>query len=224
MTKIAPCAGPRRPAALTLLLIAGIALAGCSQDFLTADDVYVPNMAQERFPIRVVEQPVNLTVSAAGGDLRPGDVNAVIAFARQALENGAAHVSMSYPSGSSKAVAAARQTAAILAGQGIHRGMIHASRSKGAADTISLSFSRKVAATEPCGDWSSNTAATQLNEPYPSQGCAIQANTAAMVANPRDFEQPAAPAPVMASSRKAALDAYQSGAWTAPRTEEGFVE
>ena len=41
------------------LLIAGAAaLAGCSQEPTSFDDVYVPTSADERFPITVAEQPV----------------------------------------------------------------------------------------------------------------------------------------------------------------------
>ena len=76
---------------------------------------------------------------------------------------------------------------------------------------VTLSFLRKVAVTTECGDWSENLAGSQYNEPYPNQGCALQQNIAAMVANPEDFETPHPMAPATAASRSAAMVKYNKG-------------
>ena len=63
----------RKPLISLLLLLAHIPLlAGCSQDFASVDDVYVPAMVEDRFPIEVAERPVKLNVSAGSGALTLG--------------------------------------------------------------------------------------------------------------------------------------------------------
>jgi pilus assembly protein CpaD len=205
-----------RFAALTLLCISVTPLAGCSQDFASVDDVYVPRTSEERFPIQVVDMPVKMSISANSGKLPPGDVNRLSGFANAALEDRTTPVSVTYPSGSTRAREASQQAVRVLVNQGVPRSIIHTSSYNGKSDVVSLSFTRRIAATKACGDWSRNLAENVKNDPYPNYGCTLQNNFAAMVANPEDFERPRTMGPSNASGRMPGMDKYNSGEWSEP--------
>jgi pilus assembly protein CpaD len=205
-----------RVAAVMLLCISFTALSGCSQDFASVDDVYVPRSGQDRFPIQVVDMPVKMSISATSGKLPAEDVNRLSGFANAAREDRTTPVSVSYPSGSKRARDVAQQAVKVLMHQGVPRSMIQTSSYKGKSDVVSLSFTRRVAATKPCGDWSKNLAETSANEPHPNFGCTLQNNFAAMAANPEDFERPRTMGPASAAGRMPGMDAYNSGEWMQP--------
>lgn len=207
-----------------LLAVLPLWLPGCSPDVMTDDDVYVPTMAADRFPINVTETSQAILISVSSARLLQEDKRKIQEFARQARRQGVVSLSISYPAGSKKAAVIAREAESIVIGQGIRREAIHKSRAPAGAKAITLSFRGRAAVTAACGEWSENMTASYLNEPYPDQGCASQNNVAAMVANPDDFEKPRETSPVLASSRKAVLDKHQSGQWMTPRPDEGFTE
>jgi pilus assembly protein CpaD len=213
-----------RRASTVLALMTAVLLAGCSQDYGTFDDEYVATSVEERYPIRVVDAPVKINVSAKAGSLRPEQLNSVINFAQDARGNATSIVTVSYASGSRSARNVAEQTVGVLVEQGVPRSMIRTSSYKGTAPSVTLAFHRKVAVTKECGDWSENLKGNQYNEPYPNQGCALQNNMAAMVANPEDFETPRGMSPAYGAARSSVIKKYNAGAWTAPNTDPGFSE
>jgi pilus assembly protein CpaD len=212
-----------RIVAVTLLCFSITALAGCSQDFASVDDVYVPRSGQDRFPIQVVDMPVKMSISASSGKLPAEDVNRLSGFASAAREDRTTPVSVSYPSGSKRAREVSQQAVKVLMHQGVPRAMIHTSSYKGKSDVVSLSFTRRVAATKPCGDWSKNVGENSANEPYPNFGCTLQNNFAAMAANPDDFERPRTMGPASAAGRMQGIDNYNSGDWMEPPANDESV-
>ena len=78
----------------------------------------------------------------------------------------------------------------------------------GAASPVQISFTRKVAVTKECGDWSRNLGSDWSNEPHPNFGCSMQHNVAALVANPEDFENPRGQQPVLAANRLEVMKVY----------------
>lgn len=213
----------RFTAALLLCLPISL-LAGCSQDYASVDDVYVPASAEERFPIQVQDRPVKLNLPAYSGKLPPEDVNRLASFARAAKDDKSSPVSVRYPSGSSKAKSVAQQAVRVLVSQGVHRSMIHTVGYKGKSDVVSLSITRRIAATKQCGDWSENLKGNQYNEPFPNYGCSLQNNVAAMVANPEDFEGFRPMGPAYAAGRMGAMESYNSGEWLQPQDAPGVSE
>lgn len=205
-----------RIVSMMLICFSAASLAGCSQDFASVDDVYVPRATDERFPIEVVDMPVKLSVSAESGKLRPQDVNRLSAFANAARAGRTSPVSVTYPAGSARARAVSQQAASVLIQQGVPRSKIHTVSYKGKSDIVSLSFTRRVAATKECGDWSKNLGVNNDNEPGPDFGCALQNNLAAMASNPEDFERPRAIGPTQASGQMTAMENYNTGEWTVP--------
>lgn len=210
-----------RFAAMLLVSVAATALAGCSQDFESADDVYVPRAGQDRFPIEVVEMPVKMSISAQSGHLPPEDAKLLSRFAVAAQQNRMTPVFVTYPDGSARARGVSQQAVRHLVRQGVPRAAIHTASYNGKSDVVSLAFTRKIAATKECGDWSTNVGNTPLNEPYPNFGCTLQNNFAAMVSNPEDFERLRDMGPTSAVGLMPGLTNYEAQTWrpTRPSTD-----
>ena len=205
-----------RIGAVVMICLSALSLTGCSQDFASVDDVYVPQSPDERFPIQVVDMPYKMSISATSGKLQPQEVNRLAAFARAAQRDRTTPVSVTYPAGSKKARAVSQQAVSVLMHEGVPRSMIRTDDYQGKSDVVSLSFTRKVASTKECGDWSTNLGQDAKNEPYPNFGCSLQNNLAAMAANPEDFERPRTMGPNHAAGRMPGMEQYNSGAWTTP--------
>jgi pilus assembly protein CpaD len=198
-----------RFATMLLVSVAVTALAGCSQDFESENDVYVPRAGQDRFPIEVVEMPVKMSISAQSGHLPPEDAKLLARFAVAAQQNRMTPVYVSYPNGSARARGVSQQAVRYLMRQGVPRAAIHTASYNGKSDVVSLAFTRKIAATKQCGDWSTNVSNTPLNEPYPNFGCTLQHNFAAMVSNPEDFERLRGMGPTTADNLMLGLTTYR---------------
>ncbi len=187
------------------VLLSALLLAGCSMDGAEVEDSYVAQTPQERFPIKVAQAPVKLNIDARGGALGAEGMNRIIGFAQDARSNATSRVAVHYASSSAGARKVAQDAVGILVAQGIPRAMISTGSYRGSNAMVTLSFTRKVAVTKECGDWSVNLAGDQFNDPLPNNGCAIQQNMAAMVANPEDFEGPRPMTPVYGNTRSAAI-------------------
>lgn len=201
------------------LLLAALLLAGCTQEFVSYDDNYVPRAPEDRFPIHVVNAPVKMNLDARSSGLSPQQVNDVVGFARQAQEGGATGVTIAYANGNSNARKAAAQAQALLAGQGMPAAAIEPLSDKGGSAMLTLSYEARIAKTKPCGDWSADLAGNQLNELSPNFGCTLQNNFAAMAANPDDLTQPRTLAPAIGMSRSTALKKYNAGQWSLKKQE-----
>jgi pilus assembly protein CpaD len=200
------------PLGLSLLLT------GCSQDVASVDDVYVPASPAERFPIAIQQVPVKLTLQAGGRSLSADDSERLLRFANHARSE-ASEITVSYPSGSLAARATAQEIERILTRGGISRKSIHVTHYDGMARVVALSYLRKVAVTEPCGNWSRNIANDGANEAYPNFGCTAQHNLAAMVANPEDLRKPRTMTASPAAGRMPAMKKYESGEWSTEPAE-----
>ena len=197
----------------TVLALLSIAmLAGCRASDAILDDNYTSSTYQERYPIRVAEVPVRMTVSARAGTLRPNDLNGVINFAQDARNNATSRIAVRWSSGSANARAVAEQAVQVLIDQGVPQSMIGTSSHGGSGSVVSLAFMRKVAVTKECGNWSDNLAGDQYNKGYRNHGCAVQQNIAAMVDNPEDFEKARPIGQATAASRSNAIALYDEGA------------
>ena len=199
-------------AGTALILLSGFLLSGCQFVDVAMEDYYVPAAHYEKYPIKLVKTPVNVAVAARAGTLSPGQINAIAKFASEARSNSSSKIKVSYPSGGGQTRQVAHEIAELLANQGIARTMIvPASYRGGSGDPVHLSYTRKVAVTQECGDWSEDMSNTVRNEPYPNYGCAMQQNIAAMVANPQDFETPRAMTQIAAKNRTMAIEIYLTG-------------
>lgn len=213
----------KRLVTAALLAASVTALGACSTELASIDDVYVPSSVEERFPIRVADKPLKLTLDVNTSGVRPGDVQEVRAFA-SAVAAASSPVTIAYPAGSPAARKGAAEVADIMMRQGVAQSAIHMTRYEGKSNVVAVSSSRKLAYTKPCGDWSENLRAAQTNDDLGADfGCSFQRNTAAMVTDPEDFVRPKPMPPAMSSARNPALQQYQAGTWTVPVADPNAI-
>ena len=195
---------PFRLHTFSLLCFTALALTGCMRDDLAMDDAMVskPYAGSKAFPISVEKGPISLEVSSAHGTLQPAQINAVSAFASQAMQAGVTPVTINRPSGGGASARVASEIAAVMAQQGLTRNMLRVATYSGpVSGPVVVSYVSTFAKTKKCGDWPDDASETDLNEHLSSHGCAVQANIAAMVANPETLVVPSAKTPIVASTR-----------------------
>ena len=84
---------------------------------------------------------------------------------------------------------------------------------------VLVGFDSVRAVVPRCGTSWTNLTRTGSNAGYGNFGCAVNANLAAQIANPRDIVQPRAMTPVDAGRRAVVFDHYRQGAPTAAERE-----
>jgi len=85
---------------------------------------------------------------------------------------------------------------------------------------VLVGFDTVRAAVPQCGTTWTSLTRTGSNAGYSNFGCAVTANLAAQIANPRDIVQPRAMTPVDAGRRSVVIDHYRQGEQTAAPQEE----
>lgn len=197
-----------RSSALALMCFAAISLSGCVRDELALDDTksITPYGGSDAYPISVVKGPITLEVDSSQGTLQPSQINAVQGFVTQAAAAGVTPITISRPNGGGASARVASEIAAIITQQGISRNMVRvATHSGSSTSAVVLSYVSTYAATKPCGEWPDDLSETETNQHFASHGCAVQANIAAMVANPATLIVPATKTPVYGSTRTTAI-------------------
>ncbi len=84
--------------------------------------------------------------------------------------------------------------------------------------TVNLVYYR--AHVEACGQTWENVAATANNAPYKNFGCAITANMAAQIADPRDLGRAASATPPDNGRRAKVMDLYRQGEVTSSKSDD----
>ncbi len=189
-------------------LALALGLGACSEHLNgEIDDVYSPPLHYQRYPIEVVKGSARIEVPSNRAGLTQAEKASVARFAQQARGANAMRVAVQYPAGAS---AQANRVAEILEQQGVPAGAIALSQYGGKGAPVVASFSRAVAQTAECGDWTANLARTEDNLPMPNFGCAHQQNIAAVIANPNDVLAPRAETPPDASRRQKVITDYRT--------------
>lgn len=198
---------------LTLVMLAAsLGLAGCARDDLALDDAYVPLSPEERFPIEYSRGPVTMDVATTHGALQPGQVNAVVRFARQSLAGGVSPVVIRRPAGGGASARVANDVASLVLQQGVPRNMIRmATYPAPASAPVQIGYVKARAHTAECGDWSMDATHSSTNVQMPNHGCAVQSNIAAMLANPSDAVTPQPTSPAQAAAGTAAIKKISNG-------------
>jgi pilus assembly protein CpaD len=201
-----------RATSLAVLLLA-TTLAGCAaDDAIMGDNSFKPYNGSDKYPITVAKGPVTLEVASGQGTLQPGQVNAVQAFLHQATSASVTPITLARPSGGGASTRVASEIASLMAGQGIQRQrIVFATYDAPGNAPVRLSYVSTYARTKACGNWESDLTESSANEGAPNQGCAVQANIAAMVANPETLVVPNPSTPIPANSRVTALTALTTG-------------
>jgi pilus assembly protein CpaC len=102
----------------------------------------------------------------------------------------------------------------------LHRGA--RLRREAGVPVIRLAYERPVAVPPPCDNWEVNVGRNDARIPYPNWGCATERNTALMVDNARDLQEPQAEDPRSGERRSVTWSAYVgTPASGAPSSEGG---
>ena len=196
---------------LLVAVIAASALSGCQMSDMALDDTYQPYGGSDMHPLSVAKGPVTMEVSTAQGTLQPQQVGAVSSFVRQATQAGVTPITIAQPSGAGRASRVASEIASLMVQQGVPRGSIRlATYRAGAAAPVRLTYVSSYGTSLKCGQWAEDTTETDSNRLAPNHGCAVQANIAAMVANPETLSVPTATDPIVAASDIAAVQAVMN--------------
>lgn len=88
------------------------------------------------------------------------------------------------------------------------------------ADIVTVNLIYYRVHVDACGQQWENLAATGSNAPYKNFGCAVTANLAAAVADPRDLARPATATPGDNGRRAAVMDHYRKGEVTSSQSDD----
>ena len=162
------------------LLIVAAALAGCTHQMSP-----VPEAGLEPVNVPVISrQDYAFDAAAPGGSLPPSEAARLDGwFAGMGLRYGdAIYVDGPYSDGARAQVAeiAGRHGMMVMAGAPVTSGAI-------APGTVRVVVSRTVATVPNCPNWERPSQPNPNNKSMPGLGCAVNANLAAMIANPEDL-------------------------------------
>jgi pilus assembly protein CpaD len=191
---------PRRALRPLAILIAGLPLAACGADRVVTGSTQ-PHDYRQRHPIMLAEgaRTLDVFIAAAHG-LDPRQREDVLAFAVEYRRYGQGPLTAQVPAGSGAEIGAHRVLEAIreaLEAGGVPGGHLSVSTylvaDPRAASAIRLSFPRlKAQVMSKCGLWPQDLGVSDMradlgNGPYWNQGCALQTNVAAQIADPVDL-------------------------------------
>ena len=196
-----------RFAALAAVLLAGSCAAPTNDDVRFADPA-----ASHPITVQPDYRAVKVSFPDGAAGLMPEDSAQLDGLVHDYMQSGNGAISVSVPDGpdSSRAISYFGER---LVDMGVPRSRILVG-ARPLADgdrRVEISFVSYVAHTEPCGDWSADASETASNLPMPNFGCAVQHNVAAMVANPRDLDQPRGLGAADATRRAAVMGHYEKG-------------
>ncbi len=179
------------------------ALSACvTEDAMMDDAVHRPTNGSEAYPITLVKGPQTIEVATSQGTLQPGQINAVSGFVRKALLAGVTPMQVSRPSGGGNSARVASEVASLMMQQGVPRNRVSFSTYPGSASApVRISYVSSYAKTKSCGNWPDDLGDNIDNRIYANQGCAVQANIAAMIANPTTLVTPLPEDMISAPSR-----------------------
>lgn len=219
MTKLLP-----KISAGSIVLALSAALAGCG-GFNGVEEAQYD--ASYTHPISVEADVATLNVGVVNGQpgLVPSEKAAIESFAAAYRQRGHGPLSISTPSGSPNAGAAAvalSDVRDILNENGVSNLAYTPYRASGADGSapLILSFKHYVATPAACGNWSENYAFDPSNGLPPNHGCATQNNLAVMVADPSDLVGPREMTPADAERRNTVLEKYRAGEPTATQRSD----
>jgi pilus assembly protein CpaD len=170
--------------------------------------------------IEVTQTTARMEIDAAAGQgaLTAKAQSDLHDFAGSYLRYGHGALILSTPSGSGNADAAstlAGQTRLSLVSAGVAYGAVAGSTydASGQADApIIISYARFEAQAPECAPlYTQDLGHQDDNQPWPSFGCAMQANLAAEVEDPADLLNPRADAPRDSGRRATVMQAYRAG-------------
>lgn len=209
----------RRGRAVVAASLAAAALGGC-QTGLNPNGPSRPDPVTptEQFAVKVTSAPEHIALAVHPDGLSANQKAALSDFVSRWRSDGGGAVTLAEPAG----LVAAREsaaTAAYVVQLGVPREQVQ--RVAGPAGApVALSYARFEARGANCAAAWDDLTATGFNRPYSHFGCAVTANIAAQVANPRDFLAPAVETPADDNRREVVLSKYRHGDITASAKDD----
>lgn len=194
-----------------------LAASACSSSF--EDRYHAALPVDQRLPIEVKSEVALLNVATdSKGRLSPQARQQVAGFFNAYRADGSGAIEIQTAVGGRAAAQTEgeiRDIAAIYGVPGSYITVAGYAPEAGARTSTRLAYARYVASVPGCQnkDWSQNLSMTWDNTTYPTFGCSIQENTAAMAANPRDLieARPTDTATASTERRDVLVGKYEKG-------------
>jgi pilus assembly protein CpaD len=203
-----------RPIGLVMLGL--LALSACAAPAAKehAPDPLIPS---EHFAIEVSPAPLELRLAPHAHGLSPAQTQALLDFVGRWRDADQGEITLRTPEHAADPAAAYRTVNAardFLVQNGVDPNLAHivGYEAGDASAPIVLSFTRYEARGPQCGQSWEDLAHTTSNREYDNFGCAITANLAAEVANPRDILAPRQMDPPDTMRRESAITKWRTPA------------
>ncbi|OYX36784.1 MAG: hypothetical protein B7Y99_00515 [Caulobacterales bacterium 32-69-10] len=208
-------------------LILAAALGGCGS-LATGYDEALPATPTQQYTINVEETPDRLAMTPHAEGLSPAQRVALIGFVSRWREaTGAGDIAVQVPAGGDQAAIAktASDVMGALQALGVPSQQVRIGdyTAPAGAERVLASFSSLEARGPDCRQhWNqlTSTGANQVSEHF---GCAVTANLAAQIADPRDLISPTASASSDAGRRLQVLEKYRRGEITSTARDDQAV-
>jgi pilus assembly protein CpaD len=204
------------------LALCGVALAGLAACAVTDPKVSLtaPKLPTEHFSAKVEDTPDQIALGVHAEGLSANQQTALADFVGRWREAGGGAILVKAPADAANADQAKSMSYAVqsqLQAMGVpsERIQLAAYSSGGGRAPVLASFQRLTAQGPDCSGGWDNLTSTNSNEPYKHFGCALTANLAAQIADPRDLVSPPGLAPADNTRRQIVLGKYRDGKVTA---------
>lgn len=171
-----------------------------------------PRLPTEIYRAEVEDEPHEVALAVHGWGLSQNQAAALADFAAGWHATGGALIHIHVPTAGEPATARrfGEMVRDELSDQGVPDGAMQMVES-GEAGVLRVGYVRRVAVVPECGVQWSDLRKSATNQVQPNFGCAVTANMAAMIENPRDIDRPRDLAPADAGRRTVVIDAYRQG-------------
>ncbi len=181
-----------------------------------------PVLPTEQYPLRADTRTDTINLRVNRGGLSENQRRALDQLASRASWIDGDPVTLEVvTSGSPLAVSAGRGITSYLVDHHVSEDTVSSSsRRDQPDDVVTITIVDYRAHVYDCNRTWENLAATRTNGPYKNYGCAVNANLAAQIADPRDLDTPAPPTSADAARRSAVLEHYRKGEKTGAETDD----
>ncbi len=195
------------------LLLAALALGACATGRHDVVREYVGLTPTEQYPIEVRQQPDEIRLAPHPAGLTATQERALADLSSRWRAAGGGMITIQAP-GNADAGATVEGSRAVLITLGAapeEVRVVSYQAPQGAAAAVIVGYAAFQAIGPQCGqDWE-DLSTDRANRTYRNFGCAVTANVAAQIGNPRDLIRPRAMGPADATRRSVVLDKYRKG-------------
>lgn len=208
---------------LALALIAALSLSACATTGTgKVAKLEQPVLPTEQFPLQAQSMTKSISLRINPNGLSTNQRTALDQVAAKANWINGEPVNVEIiTSGDPRAVSAGRMISGYLSERAVSDdNLTQVSVQEQPADIVTINTVYYRARTYACNETWENLTATRNNEPYKNFGCAVNSNMAAMIADPRDLDAPAAATSTDATRKADIIGKFQKGEKTSSATDD----